>query len=72
MSGLAQFSPDMRMALLRYTSPEFSYGNPLADLETLTERTLADVVTQLSVRLLAAGRDDDVIEDALVSLRGQL
>ncbi|MCO7214142.1 hypothetical protein [Halomonas sp. OfavH-34-E] len=69
---LAKCSPSMRMALLRYTSPKFSDGDPLADLETFEERTLADATARLSCEPIAARWDDDAIEDALASLRGHL
>lgn len=70
---LAKCSPGMRRWLLEYTSPQGGgVSNPLADLETLEERTLADATAQLARELIAARRDDEAIEDALVSLRGHL
>ncbi|WP_409229138.1 hypothetical protein [Halomonas sp. PAR8] len=63
----------MRQWLLEYSSPNVGgVNNPLADLEALEERTLADATARLSCGLIAARRDDDAIEDALANLRGQL
>ncbi|MDT0501925.1 hypothetical protein RM465_13175 [Halomonas sp. PAR7] len=70
---LAKCSPYMCQWLLEYSSPNVGgVNNPLADLEALEERTLADATARLSCGLIAARRDDDAIEDALANLRGQL
>jgi hypothetical protein len=69
---LAKCSSGMRMALLRYISPEFGGSNPLAELEALEERTLAEACAKLAGDMVSARRDDDAIEDALTTLRGHL
>ncbi|WP_431026162.1 hypothetical protein [Halomonas sp. H5] len=66
---LAKCQPSMRRWLLQYVSPRFSTNSPLAELEALEERTLAEATAQLSVELITARWEDDAIEDALASLR---
>jgi hypothetical protein len=62
-----------RRQLQTFLSPSVAGAkNPLAELEILEERTLAEAASRLSAEMIAAGRDDNAIEDALVSQRGYL
>ncbi|MCZ0930319.1 hypothetical protein L0636_07765 [Halomonas janggokensis] len=59
---------DIETALKRGTQTP----NPLADIEALEERTTAEAVGQLATSMLAAGKSDEAVEDALSSLNAHL
>ncbi|MDF9433003.1 hypothetical protein [Chromohalobacter israelensis] len=70
---LARCTTAMRDALLAYTSPNIAGAqNPLADLEAIEAEHIDRAVIELAIRLVASGKSDEAVEDALVSVRGHL
>ncbi|ERS88839.1 hypothetical protein [Halomonas sp. PBN3] len=69
---LACCTPAMREAVLAYASPALRGDNPLARIEAAEDEHTDRAVAELAVALVAQGRDEDAIEDALVSLREHL
>lgn len=67
---LERCTPEVRRQLQNFLSPTVAgTKNPLAEIEALEERTLAEAASRLSGEMLAAGRDEEAIEDALTIQR---
>ena len=69
---LGKCTPAMRDTLLAYNSPDLEGSNPLAAIEDAEAKHVDRAATELTVTMLAEGRDDEAIEDALASLREHL